>query len=1082
MITAAALQAVDEHWAVLAVGEERRNRGLKVADYRLVRNALKQTVQINFEEQEGDQDILKDLALAYEMAAIEGLNTIINPTDGDDTLRNQCLAGAFRSFEIQRIVDVPADTENKIYHILHLSALAYCGDRWSDLRRWLNEHENEINISPIADAQWDRRLLYRLFDCWLRLFRKKQWEDLNHIPEIIAGLRQDQSEWEPKVLKNGSNAADRAMALRLISFYHWAKGSEILATYMLQGEPIDVTVQLDKHFESSIDAAAAACDAQLEVLIRWLHAASRQMVAGSVWWVARTISPRSTKFVSNITRQQSLFELLPPQRAALREQGLLDQGNNAVVVEMPTSGGKTLLAQFRILQALNNLDDDGGWIAYIAPTKALVAQITRRLRRDFEPIGIKVEHLTGAVELDAFEEDLLNESSNNQNFDILVATPEKLQFIIRNKKYQRPLALVVMDEAQNIEDEFRGLRIELLLATIKQECRTANFLLLMPYVENAQTLARWLAQDVTGGRTVSIGSTPWKPNERIIGLFSSVPDDSVSAGWKLKYRTLTTTPKTMQLDGVHDVGNIKPLNVPRSKISKNLSLQTAAMAKVFSERGTSIAVASKIGSVWSMARSISESLEPLSPIPEEISLVQKFLQTEISPNFELIQMLSCGVGVHHAGLSDEVRTLIEWLAEKNQLRVLCATTTIAQGINFPVSSVFLQTRFLPQHNRASKEMPVRDFWNLVGRAGRIDHDSVGVIGIAAGEHPKDIIDYIQRATGDLASRLVQMLDELEKAGRLQDLVTVIDQDQWEDFRCYVAHLWNEKKNLQVVLTNTEALLRSTYGYGLLRTTRNGERKARALLEATKEYAQRLSNNPNYAELADTTGFSPEGVSKALSGLNRLESKLTPADWTPESLFNNRNSGLSSLFGVMLKVPQLSRSFSEIAGEGLEKKHIAEITRDWVSGKSIHDIATAYFRGDGTDAITTACKAIYKTLINNGPWGISGLSKMSGIYFDSLSEEERRKINTLPAMIYHGVMTEEAVLMRMNSVPRSVAENLAADFKTRQEMNENHNRIQQAREYLRGLDVNDWERARPRGSYLSGLEYRSIWGLLSGEER
>ena len=93
----------------------------------------------------------------------------------------------------------------------------------------------------------------------------------------------------------------------------------------------------------------------------------------------------------------------------------------------------------------------------------------------------------------------------------------------------------------------------------------------------------------------------------------------------------------------------------------------------------------------SRARHVSESFEPLKPILEKIRLVQDFLRTEISIDFELIHMLSRGVGVHHAGLSDEVRTLIEWLAEESRLRVLCATTTIAQGINFPVASVFLSS-------------------------------------------------------------------------------------------------------------------------------------------------------------------------------------------------------------------------------------------------------------------------------------------------------------------------------------------------------------------------------------------------------
>ena len=161
-----------------------------------------------------------------------------------------------------------------------------------------------------------------------------------------------------------------------------------------------------------------------------------------------------------------MFELLPPQRAALLEQGLLDQAKTAIVIDLPTSGGKTLLAQFRMLQALNQFDADKGWIAYVAPTRALCTQITRRLRLDFTPIGIQVEQLTAAVDVDTFEDELLTQSTHQ--FSILVATPEKLSLIIRNKKVKgRPLALVVMDEAHNLESEGRGLRIELLLATVK---------------------------------------------------------------------------------------------------------------------------------------------------------------------------------------------------------------------------------------------------------------------------------------------------------------------------------------------------------------------------------------------------------------------------------------------------------------------------------------------------------------------------------------------------------------------------------------------------------------------------------------
>ncbi len=1082
-VTKASLERVDAHWAVQAVGESQRKYGLKLSDQLLVDKALGAQIHFQFDYQDTDEDLLGRLAMAYEMAAIEGLGDFVNPASDAQERREQCAAGAYRAFELYRLFSLPDTDEQRVLYILHLSALAYCGDRWSDLRRWYNENYHVFQIPSVADANWHYRLLYRLFECWVRLFRKRRWDDLDRIREIIAGLREDQNTYESGVLNGPSNEGDRAMAFRLIALYHWAKGTELLAKYMLQGEPVGIAALLDKHFESAIDAATAGADVQLEVLMRWLHASARQMVSGSIWWVARTINSRVSKFVGVMIKQQALFELLPPQRAAIQEQGLLDQAATAVVVDMPTSGGKTLLAQFRILQALNQFDHDEfgkGWVAYVAPTRALTAQITRRLRRDFEPIGVKVEQLTGAVEIDAFEEDLLVKSDTDRAFDVLVTTPEKLQLIIRNKKVTRPLALIVMDEAHNIEDESRGLRIELLLATIKSECNYANFLLLMPFVEKPETLARWLAQDISAGRAISFGTTPWKPNERIIGIFEAEANDSVRAGWRLKYQTLMTTPKTIFLTGSHNVGDVKPLNVPKSKVLKKgkqdgLTLQTAAMARILSDRGTSIAVANNTNWVWTMARKVSEKFEPVSPVSEEIKLVQKFLKTEISEKFELVEMLSRGVGVHHSGLSDDVRTLIEWLAEEGKLKVLCATTTIAQGINFPVSSVFLASNKYPY----GKEMSPREFWNLAGRAGRMNHDSVGVVGLAADNEPEKIVEYVSRATGELASRLVNLLNELEKAGRLNDLESVIQEEQWEDFRCYVAHLWNEKKNLDAVLADTEQLLRNTFGYGLLRSKQRDRSKADKLLEATKNYARKLSEHPEWAALADMTGFSPEGIIQALTGMGNLERELTLDDWKPDSLFGQQ-SGIADLYDVMLRIPQLKNNLEEITDRGFKNKQIAAITQAWVNGSSIEDIARDFFKGgeNQTKAITSACKAIYKTLVNNGTWGISALSRLSGINFESLSEPEKRQINMIPAMIYHGVNTEEGVLMRMNAVPRSIAEQAGKELK--KSTDKKSITVHEARSFLRQLDQSAWNRIRPQNARLSGAEYKRVWTILFGE--
>ncbi len=1080
VLTEDALNSVDQHWAVKAVGDEQLARSLEVAKIRMMRFAVGHQMMIVFDETAKDSELVERAAMAYEIAAIEGLDALLHPT-GDEVrvqLRLQAQAGAFRAYTLRRIMPIPSGAENRIFHILHLAALAYCGDQWTDLRRWLKDHEQDTKPPSVVDASWDRRILYRLYDCWVRLLRKQGWDDLDAIHEIIAGLRKDQEQYESAALASQDNSIAQTTALRLISLYHWAKATELLAVYTLQGQPPAVDAELDKHFEAGLKAAAATQDAALEVILRWLHVTSRRMVAGSIWKVTQAVNSRVTRFVKSITKTRSMFELLPPQRAALQEQGLLDQASRAVVVDLPTSGGKTTLAQFRMLQALNQFEEDKGWVVYVAPTRALVAQLTRRLREDFSPLEIRVEQLTGAIEIDAFEEAMLTDQTEAVPFHVLVSTPEKLQFVIRNKKVTRPLALVVMDEAHSIEDEERGLRIELLLATIKRDCDRANFLLLMPYVPNADDLARWLGADA--GKTISIGTSPWQPNERAVGLFSVVKDDSVRGGWKLQYETLTTTPKTIHLSGLHQVGTVKPLNISFSKASVSSSIQAGAMAKVFSERGTSIAVAQKINDVWSVARVVKDNLKPFENIPPEIALVQRFLVSEVSPQFELIDMLSCGVGVHHTGLSDEIRTLMEWLAEIGVLRVLCTTTTLIHGINFPVASAFLATRKYPY----GKEMNPRTFWNLAGRAGRVNQESVGIVGLASSNDPNGNRKFVSRATGVLVSRLISLLDEVERQGTLSQLSSVIQQEQWADFRCYVAHLWTEKKNLDAVLAETEQLLRNTFGFGVLqgRTDNSAKQKTQALLKATSDYARKLADNPGHAALADATGFSPEGVAAAFAGINKLERKLTPSDWEPSSLFGDSgSSALPSLIGIMMHIPQIKGALSDISTQGLSHQHIANITRAWVDGRSIQEIATEFFSNKkGTDAITSACKAIYKALTNNGPWGLSALCKISGIDFDQLSLDEKRRINSLPAMIYHGVKTEAAVLMRMNSVPRSIAEPLGAEFTRKMGSPAGSQTVGMAREFLRTLIDGDWGRLAPEGTAMSGRDYREVWGRLSGE--
>jgi hypothetical protein len=101
--------------------------------------------------------------------------------------------------------------------------------------------------------------------------------------------------------------------------------------------------------------------------------------------------------------------------------------------------------------------------------------------------------------------------------------------------------------------------------------------------------------------------------------------------------------------------------------------------------------------------------------------------------------------------------------------------------------------------------------------------------------------------------------------------------------------------------------------------------------------------------------------------------------------------------------------------------------------------------------------------------------------DSMPEVERRRINALPAMIYHGVCTEEAVLMRMNAAPRSAAEKLGTLYKETVGVHGNRYSVREARSFLKTLTLGDWDRARPEDASLNGAGYQKVWEILSGEK-
>ena len=99
----------------------------------------------------------------------------------------------------------------------------------------------------------------------------------------------------------------------------------------------------------------------------------------------------------------------------------------------------------------------------------------------------------------------------------------------------------------------------------------------------------------------------------------------------------------------------------------------------------------------------------------------------------LKHLISCGVGLHHAGMLPRYRLLVEKLAQQGLLPVICGTDTLGVGINVPIHTVLL-TALTKYDGYKQRRLRSREFHQIAGRAGRSGFDTEGVVIAEAPEY------------------------------------------------------------------------------------------------------------------------------------------------------------------------------------------------------------------------------------------------------------------------------------------------------------------------------------------------------------
>ncbi len=409
----------------------------------------------------------------------------------------------------------------------------------------------------------------------------------------------------------------------------------------------------------------------------------------------------------NQLREKNITELYPPQAEAINK-GLLEDNN--LVVAIPTASGKTLLG---ILAAMKCVQEKNLKVLYLSPLRALAYEKFNEFNEFFKPLKRRTVILTG---------DYDTEDRSAINADIIIATNEKVDSAIRHQaKWINNIGLIIADEVHLINDGSRGPILEVVLAQLRQLTQS-QIVALSATIKNADEIARWLEAELV--------YSDWRPvklNEGV--LFGSTI--KYADGYEKKLSS-------------HYADNFNNL-IENILIAKNQMLIFGTTRSMAESTAKKLAIRVR-------KRLTQEEKDALQLAKERI--LTKGEKTKQSR--ELAEMVLDGVSYHHAGLSPSQKRIVEDEFKAGNIKILSATPTLAAGLNLPARYVIIKSVYRYDITIGSHPIPVLEYKQQSGRAGRPQYDTEGdSIIFTSNEHEaKKLFErYILSDTEDIESKL-----------------------------------------------------------------------------------------------------------------------------------------------------------------------------------------------------------------------------------------------------------------------------------------------------------------------------------------
>jgi pre-mRNA-splicing helicase BRR2 len=362
----------------------------------------------------------------------------------------------------------------------------------------------------------------------------------------------------------------------------------------------------------------------------------------------------------------------------------------------PTGAGKTNVAVLTIMHCVGmhrredgSLDTGAFKIVYVAPMKALVAEIVGNLGTRLAPFGIKVAELTGDVSLS---------KSQLEETQVIVTTPEKWDIITRksgDRTYTQLVRLLIIDEIHLLHDD-RGPVLESIVA------RTVR------NVEATQELTRM------------VGLSATLPNYADVAAFLRVDPPK---GLHVFDNSFRPCPLQQQYIGVSVKKALQRFQL-MNEICYEKVLECAGKHQVLvfvhSRKDTA--------KTCRFLRDAALNSDALPRFLKEDSASREVLADEVQGvrNADLRDVLPHGFAIHHAGMARSDRQLVEDLFADGHVQVLVSTATLAWGVNLPAHTVIIKgTQVYNPEKGGWDELSPMDVMQMMGRAGRPQFDTHG---------------------------------------------------------------------------------------------------------------------------------------------------------------------------------------------------------------------------------------------------------------------------------------------------------------------------------------------------------------------